>query len=137
MTAMSTTEQTRTPDAETEILLAVGELADGRTTRARQRLSALWDRDDDLDDPECIVGHRSAIAHWLADAQSDVEAALARDERALGEAQALAHRHVPFAGTARTVAAMLPLLHVEVAQDYRRLDSACGALEHLSAARDA
>jgi hypothetical protein len=136
MTAMSTPEQTRTPDAESEILLAVGELADGRTTRARQRLCALWDRDDDFDDPDCIVVHRSAIAHWLADTQSDVESALAWDERALGEAELLPDRHVPFAGTARTVAAMLPLLHVEVAQGHRRLDPARGAREHRVLVRE-
>lgn len=142
MTAMSTTQQTLSPDAarpdaESEILLAVGELFDGRIMRARQRLSALWDRDDDLDDPECLVGHRSAVAHWLADTQSEVEAELSWDERAVEEAVPLLDRHVPFAGTARTVAAMLPLLHVEVAQGHRRLGSTCGALEHLARAREA
>ncbi len=127
----ATTQAVRT-DVESEISAAVDELADGRTTRARVRLSALWERDAHEQ-----TDHRAAIAHWLADAQGDVESALTWDERAVDEAEALADKRVPFAGTARTVAAMLPLLHVEVAQDYRRLGSACGALEHLAAARNA
>jgi hypothetical protein len=32
---------------------------------------------------------------------------------------------------------MLPLLHLEVAEGYRRLGSACGALEYLAGARAA
>jgi hypothetical protein len=121
------------PVAAAEIATAVAELADGRTSRARLRLSALWDR---AAGPE-LGASRCAIAHWLANAHDDVEAALTWDERAVDEAEALADKRIPFVGTACTVAAMYPLLHLEVAEGYRRLGSSCGALEHLARARRA
>jgi hypothetical protein len=118
------------PVAE-EITAALRVLEDGRITRARRRLTELWSQ---------LAGssstpHRSAVAHWLADAQSEVADELAWDERALAEAEALPEWSVPFAGTGHTVAAMYPQLHLALAEDYRRLDDAYGALEHLALAR--
>src|SRR4051812_49669402 len=110
---------------------AVRDLSDGRLTRARRRLSSLWVQ------VPVDSAHRSAIAHWLAAAEQTAEARLAWDERALDAAEAADEWSVPFAGTALSLGTMYPELHLEIARDYRRLGSACGALEHLSVARNA
>jgi hypothetical protein len=114
----------------TEISAAVRDLDDGRTTRARLRLMALWEHLEH-DSP-----HRCAAAHWLAAAQPDIRSTLTWGERALREAEKMTDRHVPFAGTLATLAAIYPQLQLDLARDYWRLRDSCGALEHLVAARD-
>jgi hypothetical protein len=110
---------------------AVVDLGDGRLTRARRRLGALW--------AQAAPGsaHRSAVAHWLGAVEDDVGAKVGWDERALEAAEAAEDWSVPFAGTGMTLGAMYPELHLELARGYRRLGSSCGALEHLALARNA
>lgn len=125
-------DQLQPPDVLAEdIAEAVRDLSDGRVTRARRRLGALWAQ------PAVGSAHRSALAHWLAATEPDLEAKAGWDERALEAVEAADDWSVPFAGTGLTLGAVYPELHLELARDYRRLGSSCGALEHLALARNA
>jgi hypothetical protein len=88
----------------------------GDRDTTRTRLSALWEQAAD--------DHRSrcAIAHYLADVQDDTNDELVWDLRALAE--------VDPADTG-----MLPSLHLNLADDYRRLGDTGKAHEHLAEAR--
>jgi hypothetical protein len=124
--------QLTAPDLMAEdIAEAVQDLSDGRRTRARRRLGALWAQAS----PGTV--HRSALAHWLALAEDDVEATLGWNERALEAAEAADDWSLPFPGTGLTLGAVYPELHLELARGYRRLGSSCGAMEHLALARNA
>lgn len=114
-----------------DVVEAVRDLDDGRSTRARRRLSSLW--------AQVPVGspHRPALAHWLAAAEQDLPARLAWRERALQAAEEARDWSVPFAGTALTLGDVYPELHLELADGYRAAGSSCGALEHLALARNA
>jgi hypothetical protein len=114
-----------------DVLEAVFDLQDGRLTRARRRLAALWSQ------VPPGAPHRSAIAHWLAAATPDVQGAVRWGEQAVAAADAAADWSLPFCGTGLTLGAMYPELHLELARAYLRVGSPCGALEHLAVARNA
>jgi len=85
----------------------------GDQEAARTQLSALWDATDDSQT-------RCAIAHYLADVQDETADELAWDLRALENVEDQQ---------------WLPSLHLNLADDYRRLGQAENAHEHLAAAR--
>lgn len=85
-------------------------------TGPRDELLALWEETDD-------VAHRCAIAHHLADMYDDPALALMWDTRALDAARP------------GTDAGFYPSLHLNLADDLRRLGSFGAAAEHLAAAR--
>ncbi|WP_202865722.1 hypothetical protein [Kribbella turkmenica] len=80
----------------------------------RIQLSDLWEKAADDRQSRC------AIAHYLADVQDETVAELAWDLRALEYAED---------------ENWLPSLHVNLADDYRRLGDTAKAEEHLEAAR--
>lgn len=86
-------------------------------------LAALWDEIGPAGDPV----QRCTVAHYLADLQADVEAELMWDERALA-----CVAEVPSSPQLR---AFLPSLHLNLADDYRRVDDPCAAMEHLALAK--
>ncbi|GAA1564820.1 MULTISPECIES: hypothetical protein [Kribbella] len=85
----------------------------GDRAAARHDLGSLWEESTDLQE-------RCAIAHYLADLQDDVHAELRWDLRALECVQD---------------DGWLPSLHLNLADDYRRLAQPGPANEHLEAAR--
>ncbi|WP_433159018.1 hypothetical protein [Kribbella sp. CA-247076] len=81
----------------------------------RTRLTGLWEEAADDRQSRC------AIAHYLADVQDETEDELAWDLRALEYAED---------------ENWLPSLHVNLADDYRRLGDAAKASQHLETARE-
>ncbi|MSW64513.1 MAG: hypothetical protein F2825_06445 [Actinobacteria bacterium] len=96
--------------------------------QARARLGELWDR---ATDPL----HRCGIAHSLADLQAEVADELAWDERALAAVADVDDARVQAAGAGAQVAAFLPSLHTNLADDHRRLGDPDRARQHLALAR--
>lgn len=100
----------------------------GHTEAARRELLSIWDDIGVLGDPL----HRCALAHYLADLHDDPAEALAWDIRAVDAAAAAGERH-----DHASVAGFGPSLHLNLADDYRRLGSFAAAATHLAAARAA
>ncbi|MFC4004523.1 hypothetical protein ACFS2C_23230 [Prauserella oleivorans] len=120
------------PDA---VLSAIGEAVtagrSGSVETARRRLVALWHEIGVAGDPL----HRCTLAHHLADLYDDPARALAWDVRALDAADALIDDRVERHHTNLGVAGFYPSLHLNLADDYRRLGSFEAAGEHIAAAR--
>ena len=93
----------------------------GDADGARRALLGLWDELGVLGDPV----HRCALAHHLADLYPDAARALAWDVRALDAADA---------ADPAAVAGFYPSLHLNLADDLRRLGSFDAAEEHLATA---
>lgn len=96
-----------------QITAAIGLGHAGDREAAREQLGRLWDATDDRQT-------RCAIAHYLADVQDETPDELAWDVRALDDVQD---------------EAWLPSLHLNLADDYRRLGDTTRADEHLGLAR--
>lgn len=103
----------------------------GDTATARDRLLALWRDIGTGGDPL----HRCTLAHYLADLYEDPAQALAWDIRALDAADALTDDRVQQQYVGLRVAGFYPSLHLNLADNYRRLGSWATATEHLAAAR--
>ncbi|GAA2065069.1 hypothetical protein GCM10009722_28370 [Williamsia deligens] len=101
---------------------------------------AARDRDDLLDlwatiTPTGDALHRCVLAHHLADLHDDAAESLMWDVRALDAADVLDEGYAAAAGV--QVAAFHPSLHLNIADDLRRLSSVDAAERHLSRARAA
>jgi hypothetical protein len=91
---------------------------------AREQLEQLWHSAED-------AFGRCTVAHYLADLQEATEDELEWDLRALRASGELSGEL--YGGL--TVESLLPSLHVNLADDYRRLSRVDDALEQLEAAR--
>ncbi|HSP39543.1 MAG TPA: hypothetical protein VLR26_17525 [Frankiaceae bacterium] len=120
-----------------DITRAVHELEDGRLTRARLRLEAIWARLAVPEAADAASSHRCAVAHWLAATQTEPTVKLEWDLRALDEAESVPDWSTIVAGTGHSIGALYPDLHLELARNYLRGNDACGVLEHLALARNA
>lgn len=120
------------PDA---VLSAIGEAVtagqSGDVERARQRLGSLWQEIGVAGDPL----HRCTLAHHLADLYEDAARALAWDVRALDAADAVTDERLRRHHAGLRIAGFYPSLHLNLADDYRRLGSFEAAGEHVAAAR--
>lgn len=128
---MTTTEQL-TPDSTMNAIteaVALGRTGDLAT--ARDRLLEIWHGIGPVGDPL----HRCTLAHYLADLYDDPALALAWDIRALDAADALTDDRVQRHHASLQVAGFFPSLHLNLADNYRRLGSWNAAAEHLAAAR--
>jgi len=100
----------------------------GERAAARAGFDALW---PELTDPF----HRCVLAHYAADVQDDPRVELDWDERALAAAgevpEGRAERHHP----GLQLSGFYPSLHLNLAEDHRRLGDPVRAREHLAAAR--
>ncbi|GAA1834767.1 hypothetical protein GCM10009836_11360 [Pseudonocardia ailaonensis] len=100
----------------------------GERAAARAGFEELWPA---LTDPF----HRCVLAHYAADVQDDPHAELEWDERSLAAAgevpQGRAEAHHP----ALQLQGFYPSLHLNLAEDHRRLGDPERAREHLAAAR--
>ncbi|MFI1359597.1 hypothetical protein ACH4TV_39380 [Streptomyces sp. NPDC020898] len=103
----------------------------GDVASARQELLTLWSTIGVVGDPL----HRCSLAHYLADLYEDPAQALAWDIRALDAADALTEQRVQEHDAAVHIAGFYPSLHLNLADNYRRLGSFEAATEHIDAAR--
>ncbi|MEU9230790.1 hypothetical protein AB0D40_41580 [Streptomyces massasporeus] len=114
---------------------AIGQAAaEGRTGNAlsaRQKLLNLWSAIGVTGDPL----HRCSLAHYLADLYEDPAQALAWDVRALDAADAVTEQRVQEHHASLHIAGFYPSLHLNLADNYRRLGSFDAATEHISAAK--
>jgi hypothetical protein len=99
----------------------------------RDGLVALW---SDLGDDGNAL-HRCVLAHHLADMYDGAAEALIWDERALAAATHIDPGSLDGAAPGVQVAALYPSLHLNIADDLRRLASFADASTHLQKARAA
>ena len=115
-----------------EILSAVALLHGGDRAGARSRFEGIWSRIAGA--PEPI--HACTLSHYMADVQDDPAEELAWDIRALDSAlrstDADAQRH----SQAVSIAAFMPSLHVNLAEDYFKLGDVARSRDHLASARN-
>ncbi|MDQ0711899.1 thioredoxin-like negative regulator of GroEL [Streptomyces luteogriseus] len=127
---MAERQEQTAPDA---VLTRIGQVVmlhhAGDREEARHRLLGLWAELGEHGDPL----HRCTLAHYLADTQDDPADELAWDLRALTAAEEA--RQEALAVTA--VVALYPSLHLNLADDYIRLDRREAARTHLRWAREA
>ncbi|GAA1603490.1 hypothetical protein GCM10009789_66880 [Kribbella sancticallisti] len=97
----------------------------GERQAAREQLEVLW-----RDAGENAFA-RCTVAHYLADVQETTENELEWDLRALQAADELTDDQVD----GLKVEALSPSLHLNLADDYRRLSRAAEAQQHLDLAR--
>lgn len=103
----------------------------GDTGAARDRLLTIWRDIGTAGDPL----HRCTLAHYLADLYDDPARALAWDIRALDAADTLTDDRLQRQYAGLQVVGFYPSLHLNLADNYRRLGSWAAAEEHLAAAR--
>ncbi|MTD53171.1 hypothetical protein GKO32_04140 [Amycolatopsis sp. RM579] len=103
----------------------------GDAAGARTRLIALWEQVGATGDPLC----RCTIGHYLADLCDDAAEALTWDVRALDAADALTDDRAKAHHASLSVAGFYPSLHLNLADNYRRLGSFAAAARHLEEAR--
>ncbi|GEM31544.1 hypothetical protein NN3_25510 [Nocardia neocaledoniensis NBRC 108232] len=114
------------------IIDAVTEFRSGDPESARAALLALWSEIGVAGDPL----HRCTLAHYLADAYDDPAEALVWDVRALDAADALTDTRLRDHNAGLQVAGFYPSLHLNLADNFRRLGAFPAATRHLDAARD-
>ncbi|WP_280202902.1 hypothetical protein [Nocardia cyriacigeorgica] len=98
---------------------------------ARTALTELW---ADLG-PQGDPLHRCTLAHYLADLHDDPAEALTWDVRALDAAEALTDTRTKEFDAALEVRGFFPSLHLNLADNYRRLASFDAARSQVEAAR--
>lgn len=123
---MSTSDQTMTAITDA---VALGH--DGHPDDARDALLALWSSLGPQGDPL----HRCALAHYLADLYDDPAEALTWDIRALDAADSLTNDRAQSYDASLQVAGFYPSLHLNLADNYRRLGSFAAAQREIDAAR--
>ncbi|GGT46640.1 hypothetical protein [Streptomyces purpureus] len=110
---------------------AVAEGRAGGRASARRKLLGLWSAIGVTGDPL----HRCSLAHHLADLYEDAAQALAWDIRALDAADAMTEQRVQEHHAGLHIAGFYPSLHLNLADNYRRLGSFDAATEHIDAAK--
>ncbi|MER6501895.1 hypothetical protein ABT218_21510 [Streptomyces sp. NPDC001455] len=127
---------TTTPASPDSTMEAIGQaVIEGRAgdiATARQKLLDIWSTIGATGDPL----HRCSLAHYMADLYEDPAQALAWDIRALDAADSLTDQRVQEHHTALQVAGFYPSLHLNLADNYRRLGSFEAATEHINAAHE-
>jgi hypothetical protein len=111
-----------------DTMLAIGE---AMRARSRDRLVELWTHIGPGGDPL----HRCTLAHHLADLLDDAAESLAWDIRALDAADALTDERAQQFHSSLEVRGFYPSLHLNLADDYRRLGASDAAWRHLAEAR--
>lgn len=103
----------------------------GDTAAARTALVALWDSVGVTGDPL----HRCTIGHYLADLYDHAADSLTWDLRALDAADSLTDERTRQQESSLSVRGFYPSLHLNLADNYRRLGAFDTARAHLDAAR--
>lgn len=115
------------------VAAAVGRGLRGDRSTARCALAELWAEIGPAGDPL----HRCAVSHAMADVQDDPAAGLEWDLRALAAAAAVSADRARLAGIAGPVEGLLPSLHLNVGEAYRKVGNRHAARRHLRSGRDA
>lgn len=115
------------------VMAAVEAGRSGERAAARAALDAVWAQLGDDGDPF----HRCVLAHYQADLQDDPVDELAWDRRALEAAGDLTDERAGAYHSTLQVRGFLPSLHLNLADDHRRLGDEAAAREHLALARGA
>ncbi|GAA2485513.1 hypothetical protein [Streptomyces gobitricini] len=127
---------TTTPASPDPTMEAIGQaVVEGRTgdiLSARQKLLNLWSEIGVTGDPL----HRCSLAHYLADLYEDPAQALAWDVRALDAADAVTEQRAQAHHASLHIAGFYPSLHLNLADNYRRLGSFNAATEHINTAQE-
>ncbi|MBN9740970.1 hypothetical protein DMP23_07570 [Amycolatopsis sp. A1MSW2902] len=118
-------------DTMAEITAAVTQGRAGAPDVARARLQELWDELGPGGDPF----YRCVLAHYQADLFADPAEALVWDVRALDAAATVTDEHVQAHDAGLRIAGFYPSLHLNLADNFRRLGSFPAAAEQLAAAR--
>ncbi|WP_431962278.1 hypothetical protein [Nocardia sp. bgisy134] len=113
------------------IARAVGLGRAGDRDTARTMLTELWTELGPQGDPL----HRCTLAHYLADLHDDAAQALTWDIRALDAADSLTDERVRRHHAGLNVRGFYPSLHLNLADNYRRLASFEAAERQIEAAR--
>lgn len=121
---------TTTDTVMARITEAVTDFRAGATDPAREALLALWTEIGAAGDPL----HRCSLAHYLADTYDDPAEALVWDVRALDAADALTDSRAQAYHDSLRVAGFYPSLHLNLADNFRRLGAFPAATRHLTAA---
>lgn len=132
MTSDDGSESMRSDTTMEEITIAVTEGRNGHSDRARVRLLGLWKKIGVNGDPL----HRCTLAHYIADLFSDPAEALMWDVRALDAADALTDHRVREHHASLRIAGFYPSLHLNIADNLRRLGSFAAAREHIDLAHE-
>ncbi|MCX5044403.1 hypothetical protein OG921_14630 [Aldersonia sp. NBC_00410] len=98
---------------------------------ARRALLSIWAEITPAGDPL----HRCTLAHYLADMFDDAAQSLMWDTRALDAADALTDERAQRHHAGLSVTGFYPSLHLNLADNLRRLGSFTAATEHIAAAR--
>jgi len=121
------------PDETMLSIVAAVELGrSGQKVQARDALTSLWDQIGDTGD----AFHRCSVAHYLADLQDTLEVELMWDERALAAVSGVTNERAQQYHHSLRVQGFLPSLHLNLADDHRRLENTDLARKHLAAAQD-
>ncbi|SDJ70249.1 hypothetical protein SAMN04487820_101371 [Actinopolyspora mzabensis] len=122
-----------TPDP---IMAAIGTAVslgtEGNVETARRDLLAIWRRIGAVGDPL----HRCTLAHHLADLYEEPAESLVWDVRALDAAEALTDQRAREYHASLHVAGFYPSLHLNLADDFRRLGLFQAATEHINEAEN-
>jgi hypothetical protein len=114
-----------------EIMSAIAVLRGGDRSGGRSQLAAIWSRI--ADNPEPM--HECALSHSMADTQDDLADELAWDIRALNAALRCTDTDAQRHSEAPSIAAFMPSLHVNLAEDYFKLSDIARSKDHLASAR--
>ncbi|MFD5249200.1 hypothetical protein ACFWIW_31965 [Amycolatopsis sp. NPDC058340] len=98
---------------------------------AREKFAALWERIGEDGDPL----HRCALAHYMADVRDDPAEELAWDLRALAAADSLTDERAKEYHATLAVRGFYPSLHLNLAEDYRKLGDHESAKTHWELGR--
>lgn len=127
-------DSTRTHDETMDRIVAAVTLGRaGDSKSARFELLSIWHDIGVGGDPF----HRCTLAHYLADLFEHPAQALVWDVRALDAADELSDQRARRFETSLRVAAFYPSLHLNIADNLRRLSAFAAAQEHIEAARRA
>lgn len=118
------------PSVMSRVTHAVGLSLQGECDQARALFTDLWSEIG----PSGDAFQRCTLAHYMADLQSDPNEELLWDLRALEAADAIASETVRAYHAALSVRAFYPSLHLNLAEDYRKLGDLERARHHAARA---
>ena len=116
----------------TDITDAIALLHSGDRAGARGRFEGIWARVSD--NPSAF--HECVLAHYMADAQVEIAEELSWDLRSIAAAKRCTDEDARRYQHTLAMAAFMPSLHLNLAEDYRKLGNFECSKQHLALARE-